>query len=319
MIRIRGSRWNPEARPKTVRLQAAMRHLLRGFRNAVAAGFGLLLLAPAPGLAATITYDFETDQSGSFTLQESGGPDAAADFSYDYSAMAIPSAPSGIGTTGLRIQVNMSLVAANSLTLYPDLGLLDLTTGTWSIVFDLWINVPSTAGFTLFGGFGARADTAEPGLGTDGSDGFNYDFTGDGGSSSDYRYYEGVVTQAWDNSKADYWGVNAADGSAAEWQSFFPSPAPFPGSPGEMWITVRLLVSDDGGTRQVAIKRVGDASFTVVSSLTGGVGDDSRPLIGMWDAFSSLGVPVDETFILFDNLVIDDAAVPVKLQSFSIE
>ena len=38
--------------------------------------------------AASVSYDFDTDQSASFTQVEFGGPDSTVNFSYDYSTHA---------------------------------------------------------------------------------------------------------------------------------------------------------------------------------------------------------------------------------------
>ena len=292
--------------------------------------FSAFLLVAGTAMAATVSYDFDTDQSSSFVVQEYLGPDSSIDWAYDYSThtqvapatdVPIISAPNSSSTTlGVRIDVNLTLTAINSVTLYPDVSSLNMT-GDWRMTFDVWGNhngdEGGDSGSTEFYGWGAQADTTGPGVGSDGSDGFNYIWAADGGSSVDARYSSGSGTMAIDNAVPAWWGdgANVNFNFNQPWMDFFvndgtlgtpPAGTIYVGAPGKQWVTIRLTVTNSGADREVAIKRSGDADFTVVSTITGGAGSAARPCIGYADYFTSLANPAADQFVVFDNLVITD-------------
>jgi len=277
-------------------------------------------------------YDFNTDQSGSFTVVEYLGPDSTIDWTYDYSTHAqdapainvpIPTAPrSGDSSTiGVRLAVNLSLAAINSLTLYPNLP--GAAGGNWVLTVDVWANHNGDAGgntgSTEFFGFGAQNDSAQAGVGSDGDDGFNYILTGDGGSSADARYSSGTGgTLTIDNNAPLWFGTATPPNNNfnfdADWIAFFPNDGTFgtaptgtvlAGAPGKQWLTVKLAVSNGGADRQVYFKRFGDTDFTLVSTITGGVGSSDAPCIGYADYFTSVNSEPTDQFCVFDNLTIE--------------
>jgi hypothetical protein len=86
------------------------------------------LLAGTAG-AASVSYNFDTDQSSSFATAEYGTPDSSIVWTYNYAShvqtapaidVPIPSAPrsSGGTTSGVRLKVNQTLAAINTITLY---------------------------------------------------------------------------------------------------------------------------------------------------------------------------------------------------------
>ncbi len=292
--------------------------------------------ASLAGAQASVTYDFDTDQSGSFVTQEFGGPDSTVNFQYDYSThtqiapaedIPIVAAPNSASTTtGVRIDVNETLGAANSITLYPDVSSLDLSNG-WILTFDVWANYNGDdgglAGSTEFWGFGAQADTSGPGIGSDGADGFNYIITGDSGSGNDVRYSSGSP-MVNDNDIPNWFGAGTTNNNTnfdQDWLDFFPevgtAPAAGAGDSGKRWITVQLRVTNSGATRVVRLKKASDAEFTTVSTIGSGDGSGALPCIGYADFFSSLAVPAADNFVVFDNVTVEE--IPPTLDASSWE
>lgn len=301
------------------------------------------------GFSASVSYDFDTDQSGSFTVVEDGGPDSTINFVFDYSThtqdapainVPIPAAPNSASTTqGVQLTVNNSAGAWNALTLYPDTTGLNLGDGVWQMTFDVWSNHNGDAGgntgSTETWAFGASSSTANPGTGYDGLstalvDGFNYLVTVDGGSGSDYRYGAGTAGYTNDNTIPNWNGDGLINSSDVAWSAFFPNDgvanggnppnlATIAGCPGKQWVTVRLTVSDAGATRTVEFSRSGDAgAFTTVSTVSGGTGSTANPCIGFGDIFTgSVASEPSDQFVVFDNLVIDDL-VQLSVQDWTL-
>lgn len=294
------------------------------------------LLAGTAG-AASVSYNFDTDQSSSFAVVEYGQPDSAVAWTYNYAShvqispaidVPIPSAPRSTGgtTSGVQIQVNLTRAAINSITLYPDVSSLSTLAsgGDWRMTFDVWGNHNGDAGgntgSTEFFGFGAQATNTVPGVGSDGSNGFNYIMAPDGGSASDARYSEGTTSPLTiDNNKPAWWNnatlPNNNFNFDADWIAFFPNDgtngtAPtgtvLVGCPGKQWLTFRLEVTNSGATRTVAVKRTTDADFTVISTITTGIGSSARPCIGYADYFTSVASEPADQFVVFDNLLIEE-------------
>jgi hypothetical protein len=301
------------------------------------------LLAGTAG-AASVSYNFDTDQSSSFATVEFGTHDSAVAWTYNYAShvqpapaidVPIPSAPRSTGgtTSGVQIQVNLSLAAANSITLYPDVSSLSTLAsgGDWRMTFDVWANHNGDAGgntgSTEFFGFGAQATNTTPGMGSDGTNGFNYILTGDGGATVDARYSEGTAApMTIDNNKPAWWNnptlPNANFNVNADWIAFFPNDGTngtpptgtvLVGAPGKQWLTFRLEVTNSGATRTVAVKRTTDADFTVISTITTGIGSTARPCIGYADYFTGVATQPDDMFAVFDNLLIEEIVTEVEV------
>lgn len=292
------------------------------------------MLAVGSASAATLTYNFDTDQSSSFVVQSTGDAgESSVNFSYDYSThvqdsgttFTIPVAPNSVATTlGLQMFVNSgpSTVGLDGISVYPDVTGLDLSAGAYTITFDVWSNHNGNSGggsgSTLITNWGAAADTTLSNSGNfTAIDGFTYGMTGDGGSGTDYRYYQGNPNAPL-HATANYNGAAEINNTAAGWTAFFPNNgtngtpvtgAVSIGASGKQWITVRLTVSNGGADRLLEFKRTTDAGFTTVSSITGATGAFLRPSFGMNDingAFCSS--ECDDNFALFDNIVIDAPA-----------
>jgi len=262
------------------------------------------------------------------------GDDSAANTSYNYStyvsgnptAVVIPAAPSAAGTTGLRLDVNTTTASVDSITVYPVVSTLNLASGNFTLTFDVFPqhngDAGGATGSTEFFTWGAAA--APTNGNTTGTNGFVYALTGDGGSGTDARYFSGATTPlAAANIGAgapNWWGADAVNNTATQWVAFYPNDgtlgtpvaaAILAGAPGKQWTTVRLTVTNGGADRLVEFKKPGDAGFTAVSTITGGVGSSARPFVGLLDLFTSVGNPGADQFTVFDNIVISDGTTSV--------
>ncbi len=135
---------------------------------------------------AEVLFSDGFDSGDSWTVQATD--DATATFGFDYSAMGIPPAPNGGGTTiGLKMTVNETAEASNEINAIPT-G-LDVT-GQYVLQFDFWANANGPfpgggGGSTEFIGGGVGLNGGDPGR-----DGASLIITGEGGSSRDWRLYK---------------------------------------------------------------------------------------------------------------------------------
>ncbi len=147
--------------------------------------------------SATILFsdDFETDTSAGYNVNVSTGNHAAT-FSYDYSAVGIPSAPGSGGTTrGLKLEANYlnanNATETNGGVSVSPIGLS--LTGDFRIRMSVWLNAP---GPLPAGGSGSTQLTTY-GWGTAGTsaqwfnsrDSIVFGTTGEAGASTDYVIY----------------------------------------------------------------------------------------------------------------------------------
>lgn len=267
--------------------------------------------------AEIVNMDFETDQTSNFIVHSHAG-DFVANFNYNYSNYApqagttgpssIPAAPSGGGTTGLRLEANNNdaTLAADAVSVFPTAaaGLAEYT-----LKFDAWMQYNGPAGggsgsteYLLYGG-NAEGDGVEWQNATNSANAFVFGMTGEGGATIDYTYTQGGTAS---HATADFHGANETSAGSPGWQALFPSPTyESAGSPGKAWTVVELEVSPTqinlymtptGGIRTLV------SSFMPSPILTAGY-----PFVGYADTFSSLANPAADNFGLIDNLVITTA------------
>src|SRR5689334_1311716 len=102
---------------------------------------GTMLALPSNSLGAPLySEDFNVDDTANWTVNPSTGvnaTDTVADFHYDYSAIGVPSAPSGTGTIGLKMTANNSSAVFGGLTVSPTGKSF---TGNYQVSFDMWQN-----------------------------------------------------------------------------------------------------------------------------------------------------------------------------------
>jgi hypothetical protein len=161
-----------------------------------------LILAGQHCSAAIVYYsqDFEADSSATWTVNK--GPattDEAHNFFFDYSSVGIPSAPSGAGTRGVKLQANQSSGVFGGVSVSPT-GLV--LPATYRMSFDWWenFNGPAPAGgsgSTQLGTFGVGTSgiVAQWPGGT--QDSIWFGGTSDGNSSSDWRAYSPTAATSY--------------------------------------------------------------------------------------------------------------------------
>lgn len=298
-----------------------------------------------PGYTVTGTLyeaDFESDQSSYFTVSQQVAGDNSINFQYDYSTFAqqgglfptqILKSPNslGTGTKALRMAVNLNNNTVNGIT-----ATLSGLTGQSNIriTFDAWINYNGGSGggsgSTEYMTFGASADPTKVTLASSdyisGSNqpfsGFYFGISGEGGSSQDYRYYDGNGTGGANGnnaSRANFLGSAALNNTS--FTSVFPSGQfETAGSPGKAWNRWEIVLLD-GKIRLIVTKPDGlkvllcdwftpNANATLMGLL---------PCLGTMDANSTSANPGSDNFVLYDNLKVESiSAVVAKISEWNI-
>jgi len=304
---------------------------LHSFKTAQGLVIASLLLATPAGVFSQILFsdDFDTDTSGSYTINKSSA-DTLAEFEFDYSAVGIPSAPNSIGgsTLGLKLKANVALPnSGEAINLSPTGGSF---TGNYRMQFDMWINVNGPlpgggAGSTEFvtAGVGVTATKVQSTLSGSTAEGAWFAVDGEGGSSIDFRAMRGTSIQtaatgayaagtgtAPDarNSSHPYYHTTYPGGQMAPslQQTMFPGPTP------GMDQTGSLAIGTVGfGWRQVVISKVGPDVFwemdgLLIATLRSAAMPGNNIFVGYQDIFTtSTSDNPDMSFGLIDNLVVE--------------
>ncbi len=276
-----------------------------------AAGAAAFLLAGTAG--AQELYRSALESGVGWGVNSTG--DTAATFGYDYSADGIPEAPNSLvgdtATSGLKLEANIvSPSAAESLTAYP-IG--ENFTGNYRLRFDAWINFSldnfynnGAAGTTEFIGGGIGYDN----VATDVGPGVHILATGDGGSGSDWRIFNGGAFQSTDAMLA-----GTRNGFASYYSDFLPAvTAPVgqqpdtppnestAGSPGFQWVT--FDIQNNEGYVVVKIEKPGGDTLPLIG-LNGTGNTDGNIGLTYADFFSSVSTQPEFQFGLIDNVVVD--------------
>lgn len=274
--------------------------------------------------------DFETNSADEWNLfydQSSGPADYTANFAFDYGATPytfngvtalIPPAPNSAdgSTRGLCLTVNNNdtIAATAAVNLYPK-GFS--VSNNFALKFDLWINYPGGAGginstgSTQFAQFGINHAGTNinwiPATAT-ASDGLWFALDGEGGTSADFRaYVGGTNTTPLDLTST----MGASNNTASFYQTLFPA-ARFetPGAPGKSWIEVEIRQTNNvvawliNGT-QIA-RRINSSAFT-----------NGSIMIGLMDPFSSFANPARDSFVIFDNVRVENLSPPITFEMIS--
>jgi len=101
-----------------------------------------VVLAAVAGVASAQTLYTENFDDGTaasrWTTSQTGGTNLA-NFAYDYSAVGIPTAPGGTGSTGLRFDANTGPTGAiSAIMAFPN---SQNFSGNQTLSFNLWFNV----------------------------------------------------------------------------------------------------------------------------------------------------------------------------------
>jgi hypothetical protein len=158
-----------------------------------------LALSSDSQAAPFYSNNFQVDTTANWTVNKAPATtDEAHDFFFDYSTIGIPSAPSGTGTRGLKLQANQSSGVFGGVSVSPN-G--QNFSGNYTVLFDWWGNFNGP--FPVGGSGSTQLSTF--GVGTSGTvaqwpggtqDSIWFGGTVDGNSSSDWRAYSPAPTGA---------------------------------------------------------------------------------------------------------------------------
>lgn len=180
-------------------------------------------LASGSAFGALYSENFNVDNSLFWTVNSSG-TDIIADFSYDYSAIGVPSA-NGSDTRGLKMTANNTSGVFGGLSVSPN-G--QAFSGDYKVEFDMWQNYVGPVGP---GGSGTT-QMSTMGIGTSGSTAVwpgaspqNQVFFGvtlDGGSSVDYRVYSSAFPTGHPEGNGVFASGGGRNGSDPYYTANFP-------------------------------------------------------------------------------------------------
>jgi len=278
--------------------------------------------------------DFNTNSAANWNIfsgAANGVPDYSVDFAFDYGVIPYtfngvtalippaPNSPDG-STRGVRLAVNRDAIATNAaVNLYPKNFSVS---GNFALKFDLWINYPGNAGgvgtgvagSTQHGLFGINhlgtnvnwAPTTAPT-----SDGLWFAVDGEGGTTTDYRAYRGNLNGTQTDLTSSGGGLIGADNALAAFQSLFPSSRfETAGAPGKNWVEVELRQTNNillwimDGT--IIAQRTNTSAFT-----------SGNIMLGLMDVFPSIAAPARDSFVLFDNVRVENLAPPIQFTAIT--
>lgn len=267
--------------------------------------------------------DFETNSSANWNLfwgSGNGVLDYTVNWSFNYGTntytfngniYTIPPAPNSTnGTTrGVKFTVNDNDANAwiAGVNIYPKNKSFG---GNYVLKCDMWINYPGNAGgagstgsteHALFGinHLGAQANWAATNASS--TDGIWFGTDGDGDTTRDYRAYVGnpAGNQTELTTPATS-GLTTSDSASGIYPALFPATRfESVGSPGKNWVAVEVIQTNNNliwkldGT--VVAQRTNTSSFT-----------NGNIMIGLMDAFSSLASPAKDSFVIFDNVRVEN-------------
>ncbi|MGZ5543143.1 MAG: immunoglobulin domain-containing protein, partial [Limisphaerales bacterium] len=278
--------------------------------------------------------DFDNNNSANWNLfwgADNGVPDYTVTWAYDYGATPyfygglshlIPPSPHSTGSTkGVKFTVNTTNGANVGVNIYPKNKTFS---GNFAVKFDMWINYPGSAngsgatGSTQFGIFGINHTGTRANWGAAGAsstDGFWFGCDGDGGATRDYRAYLGNLAGTQTELIGTSSGLTASNHAAAIYQTLFPTPPnETAGTPGKNWVSVEI----DQTNNNVIVRMNG----TIVAQRPNtSVFTNGTIMLGLMDVFPSLASPVAESYVIFDNVSVEDLSAtlpnPAQLQSIA--
>ena len=290
----------------------------------------------APTSAQILLEDDMTDGS-SWTILDAG--DSQATFGYDYSLDGIPEAPNSVGgaaRSGLKMEANLTQGLGTQILAVPNGFNLS---GNYRIQVDIWQN------------YDILSDAATEFLGVHvGHDGVTADqvgggflYTGDGGSSRDYRGYkagdelfvEGGYYAPPLGDLGSETDPRSNNNESPELMTAFPAfdiglalepdDAQGPnqvglaaeGAGGFQWMTVELTVDEQGlpgggvglGTAEIRMTSAQSGNTVLIGTVDNNRGDVTSlagsPALFYADFFSSLAELPELNFGVFDNFIIE--------------
>ncbi len=179
------------------------------FTSVLSAGCVLVGLAAlsfaSPAMAGLYSENFEVNPTANWIVNN-GPSDFAANFFFDYSTVGIPTAPSGAGSRGMKLQANLTNGIFSGMSASP-IG--QSFAGDYTVRFDWWANIngPFPAGgsgstnISTFG-IGTSGTTAQWPGGT--QDSVWFAATGDGNSTADWRAYSSAAPTSYPDGSPVY-------------------------------------------------------------------------------------------------------------------
>ena len=309
-----------------------------------------LLLAGATALAlplaasAQVVYSdsFDTNTGANYTVNSSGGNNAAT-FGFDYSSVGIPAAPNSGGTTsGLKLEANY-LNSNDATEIFSGISVSPTglsVTGDFDVTFDVWQN--SIGPFTGTSGDGGSGSTQVTtyGWGTAGTsaqwagarDSVVFGTTGDANSTSDWRVYPNALPPT----TSPPYVANPADGNVqsnahpyyaenfpgiappAAQAALFPSQtgAPQDGATAFDWHEITIQKRGETLTWLMDDLAIANVDLTTVGTLGG-----SNILFGQSDINSTASTDANARSLLFgviDNVVVTQVPEPASLSFLAL-
>ena len=276
--------------------------------------------------------DFNTDTSSRWTVLETslnGVSDATVEFARDYSQDTYSFSVDGVaetrnvppnpydtsGTTlGLKLMVNTDDQGSEaSVSLFPN-GFN--ASGNYALQFEMFMSYNGSAyggsGSTEFAiaginQSGTKIASLDGNIALDG-DGVFFAVSGEGGASRDYRAYSGDGMEAplWlDEQEAEYGFTDLDYDTFGEFNAFPGSPLDFvfpapthetPGVPGKVWMPIEIRQVDGTVTWVVGGHVIAEILPEDLFADSGNI------VIGYSDPFSSIANPVEENYVIIDNV-----------------
>jgi hypothetical protein len=299
--------------------------------------------------APLFTENFDVNNAANWTVNNNNNGTNAANFSFNYGSVGIPSADGPGGTTvGLKLQANISGTGPASGVL-PAISVSpngQSFTGDYTVSFKWWHNFlgSTTGGIGNSAGGSGSTQISTFGVMTAGdtanyagaSDSVFFAATGDGASAQDFRAYSkeqptGYATGITGNNAHNVYAAGSQNSSAALYQTAFPAGAQAPTAQSNAAATqTGSTLAGMAGFRwhDVVIEKAGNlitwkvngtlfdtvdlTNFTPANLPTG-----SNILFGMSDTSLGAGTPAS-AFQTYDFTLIDNISVVPEPACLSI-
>jgi len=289
----------------------------------------LAVFVTGPAFSAVLyTQNFEVNPTASWTVN--GGPsDEAANFFFDYSTVGISSAPSALGTRGMKLQANQFNAVFGGMSVSPNGQNFG---GSYTVRFDWWANFNGP--FPMGGSGSTQLSTF--GVGTSGTvtqwpggtqDSIWFGATGDGNSSSDWRAYSPTAPTRYADTAAGIYAAGAVAGSTNASDAYYAGLGSNAAPPTQLALFPQqsgtTLVGSSGMDWHVVEIAVGllDVTWTVdglliatVPLLDDTVNTGNNIFFGHSDTNATSSTDPNDGALLFtliDNISVTDDAVAV--------
>ncbi len=295
------------------------------------AALAVVLASHSAFAAILYSENFNADPTANWTVNDPALTDKIADFYYDYSAIGVPAAPGGGGTTrGLKMSVNNTTGVFGGFSVSPT-GENFSASGNYKVRFKMWQNYvgplgPGGSGTTQLSTFGVGTSGTTafwPGAAVKESVAFGA--TLDGGSANDYRAYSTAAPTGYASGNAVFAPATSNNDSNVYFTGNFPSssaPAAqlslFPGqtgstSAGEIsfaWRDVVVEVADGFATWTVDGVQMATINLSTVTLGGGNI------FFGMSDTNAGASADVNDSLLnvtLIDNIVVMQVPEPSSM------